>query len=80
MHAIKLTKHVANPTTNAKLTPNLYLIYNVKNTFAISPTSGNINVKPANLPIQLDDKLACIIYNTSAVVPSITLPKTRNPK
>lgn len=50
-----------NPTIKAGSTPNFYLISNVKNTFAISPTSGKIKVNPANFPIQVEDKFAWII-------------------
>lgn len=74
MQAIRLIRQVTNPIPSANVTPYLYLISNVKKTFAIYPISGKINVSPANLPIQVDDRLAWIIYNTYAVVPSRTLP------
>ncbi len=59
--ATKLTIHVSKPTNKATSTPNFYLISSVKKTLAIYPISGKIKVKPANLPIQLDARLACII-------------------
>lgn len=80
MQAIKLARHVKNPIISAGRTPNFYLICNVKNTFTIYPIYGNIKVRPASLPIQVEDKLAWIIYRTYAVVPSNARPNTSKGK
>jgi hypothetical protein len=74
MQAVKLKRQVTNPIISAYETPNYYFTIYVTKTLAISPISGKIKVNPANFPIQLDDIFACIMYNTSAVVPSITRP------
>lgn len=74
MQAIKLITHVTKPIDRENVTPIFYFNFRVRNTFAISPISGKINVKPASFPIQLEDIFAWIIYKTSAVVPSNALP------
>lgn len=61
MQATKLITHVMKPMTNAKDTPNLSLMLRVRKTLAISPIYGRMRVSPASLPIQLEDRLACIM-------------------
>ena len=58
MQAIKLTRQVKKPIKSENDTPIDCLIFKVRKTLAIYPTSGRIKVKPASFPIQLDDILA----------------------